>query len=67
MQQIPEQVKAVGDAVSIVGIISVWVGVFTNLFGLVAAIATAAWAVLRLYETKTVQEWLASRRAGQKA
>lgn len=61
MSHVPEQVKAVGDVMSIAGILSLWAGAFTTVFGLVASVATAAWALLRLYETKTVQDWLAHR------
>lgn len=63
MQNLPEHTKLGLDAVSIAGIISVWTGVLTNIFGLVAAIATAAWAVLRLWETSAVQNWWNARKA----
>lgn len=50
----PEQLKAGGDVVSI----SSLVGVFIDALPHVAALFTAIWAILRVYETKTVQGWL---------
>ena len=62
MQKLPEQVKLTGDAVSIGGIVSIYAGYITNVFGAIAAIASCAWAIIRLYETQTVQNWLAKRK-----
>lgn len=59
---VPEPVKLPFDGLAIVGWITTLFGMLTGVAGFVAAVASAAWAVIRLYETDTVQNWLAKRR-----
>ena len=58
---VPPAVKPVVDALAIFVSVNAIVGALTTVVGLIAAIASAAWALIRLYETKTVQNWLARR------
>ena len=58
----PESTKAVLDLAAIVGWITALSGVITGVFGALAAIASFAWALVRLYETKTVQRMIRKRR-----
>jgi len=62
VNQIPEQVKLVGDGLAVIGWVSVLAGVLTQVFGLLAAILSCVWGAVRLYETKTVQNWLVRRK-----
>lgn len=64
-ESIPDSVKPLVDLAAFVTSVSAVVGLLTTVFGLVAAIASAAWALIRLYETKTVQRWLEKRRPRQ--
>lgn len=57
-QSIPPQAKAGLDIVAIIGWISALAGQLTPIIGFFAAIASLAWGLIRLYETKTVQRWL---------
>jgi hypothetical protein len=59
---IPQHAKPLLDVLAIVGWISALAGALTTVFGLVAAIASAAWGLVRLYETRTVQNWINRRR-----
>jgi hypothetical protein len=59
---VPASVKPVIDVLAIVGWITALAGALTTIFGLVAAVASAAWGLIRLYETRTVQSWLKRRR-----
>lgn len=61
-EHVPQQVKPLIDTLSIVGWVSVLTGALTSFFGLVAAVASAAWGLIRLYETRTVQNWLKRRK-----
>ncbi len=61
MNAVSEQTKLVVDAAAVVGWITALSGVITGVFGALAAIASCAWAFVRLYETKTVQRWLRNR------
>lgn len=63
---IPAPAKAAMDLVSVFAWISALTGLLTNLVGLAAAVASFAWAAVRFYETKTVQAWLAKRKASKK-
>jgi len=58
----PTPTKVGFDIAAMFGWISALSGILTGLFGVVAAAASCAWALIRLYETKTVQDWLARRR-----
>jgi fructose-specific phosphotransferase system IIC component len=57
-QSIPPQVKAPLDVIAIIGWISALAGAMTPIVGFLAAVASLAWGLIRLYETKTVQRWL---------
>jgi fructose-specific phosphotransferase system IIC component len=57
-QSIPPQVKAPLDVIAIIGWISALAGAMTPIVGFFAAVASLAWGLIRLYETKTVQRWL---------
>lgn len=54
VQHLPEQVKVVGDAVSIGAVAGAIVGILPA----VAAVLTIVWTAIRIYETRTVQGWL---------
>lgn len=58
IQHIPEQVKIAGDAVSITTVL----GAIAGILPAVAALLTIVWTGIRIYETRTVQDWLAKRR-----
>jgi hypothetical protein len=62
MDHLPEQTKFVVDGLAIAGWITALSGVITGVFGALAAVASFAWAVIRLYETKTAQRILRKRR-----
>jgi hypothetical protein len=62
VQHIPPQAKPFLDTLAILGWLSALAGFLTTALGLVAAIASAAWGLIRLYETRTVQDWLKRRR-----
>jgi hypothetical protein len=57
-QSLPPQAKVGLDVVAIIGWISALAGQLTPIIGFLAAVASLAWGVIRLYETKTVQRWL---------
>lgn len=57
-QAIPPGAKASLDIVAIIGWVSALAGMLTPIIGFLAAIASLAWGLIRLYETKTVQRWL---------
>ena len=59
---VPEQVKLIGDGVSFLAWVSVLAGQLTTMVGLLAAIASLGWAMIRLYETKTIQRWIERHR-----
>lgn len=40
-------------------------GILPSLMTGVTTVTTLIWSCIRLYETKTVQDWLARRRAGK--
>jgi len=50
-----EQVKAVGDGVSIIGVIATLAGWLPSI----AALLSIVWTVLRILETETVRGWIA--------
>lgn len=62
VNHVPQHAKPFLDGLAILGWITALVGALTTFFGLVAAIASAAWGLIRLYETRTVQNWLKRRR-----
>ena len=57
-QSLPPQAKAGLDVVAVVGWVSALAGMLTPIIGFFAAVASLAWGVIRLYETKTIQKWL---------
>lgn len=59
---IPPQVKPVIDTLAVIGWFTALIGALTTFFGFLAAFASAAWGLIRLYETRTVQNWLKRRR-----
>ena len=60
---LPPQAKGALDAMAIVGWLSALAGVLTPIIGLLAAIASLVWGVLRIYETKTVQNLVKRKKA----
>ena len=58
MQQQPEQLKLIGDALSIGTVL----GTIAGYLPAIAAVVTIIWTGIRIWETKTVQNWLKSRR-----
>lgn len=58
IQHVPEQIKVAGDAVSIGAVL----GAITGILPAIAAVVTIIWTSIRIYETKTVQDWLARRK-----
>ena len=57
-QHTQEAVKVVGDTLSIFTV----VGTLTNMLPSIAALFTIVWTALRIYESKTVQDYLVRRR-----
>lgn len=64
--QNPEPVKHVIDVTSVGAVAAVLLGWLPQVLALMTAIATFAWACIRLYETKTVQRFLNRRKRGRK-
>ena len=58
VQHMPEQVKAVGDALSITAVL----GTLAGALPAIAAIFTIVWTAIRIYETDTVQKMLGRRK-----
>lgn len=58
MNQHLEHAKAAGDALSIGAVL----GTLAGLLPAIAAILSIVWTVIRIYETRTVQDYLAKRR-----
>lgn len=58
-----ESLKHVGDALSIGTV----VGTIAGYLPAVAAVVTIIWTGIRIYETKTVQNWLKGRREKRNA
>lgn len=56
-----ETLKQAADAASIVTV----VGTLMNALPAIAALASLVWSVIRIWETKTVQDWWANRNAEQ--
>jgi hypothetical protein len=56
-QILPPQAKAGLDVMAAIGWISALAGTLTPIIGLVTALASLAWVLIRLYETKTVKGW----------
>ena len=54
-EHVNEGVKQATDALSIVTV----VGTLMDLLPTVAALFTIVWTAIRIYETKTVQGWIA--------
>ena len=62
MNQIPEQIKLGADGLAVVTWVSALCGALTGLLGVIAAIGSAIWVWLRVYETRTVQDWIKRRK-----
>jgi hypothetical protein len=58
MQQQQEQLKHLGDALSIGTVL----GTIAGYLPAIAALVTIIWTGIRIWETKTVQNWLKRRR-----
>lgn len=57
-QEQVQQLRAVGDGLSISTVIATLAGWLPAI----AALASLIWSAIRIYETKTVQGWIARRR-----
>lgn len=55
-----ETLKQAADAVSIVTV----VGTLMNALPAIAALASLIWSVIRIWETKTVQDWIKGAKNG---
>jgi hypothetical protein len=53
-----QELKNAGDAASVLTLL----GTLAEVLPAVAAVFTIAWTAIRIYETKTVQDWLAKRK-----
>ena len=53
-----ELLKTTGDALSVTTVVSTLMGWLPAF----AALATIVWTCIRIYETKTVQDWLKKRK-----
>jgi hypothetical protein len=62
LHNVPEQMKGPLDGAALVGVFSAWMGVLSTGLTILATLAGLIWWGIRIYETKTVQEWLARRR-----
>lgn len=51
-----DSIKTVMDAASV----ATAIGTFMNLLPSIAALFTIVWTGIRIYETKTVQDWIAT-------
>ena len=49
-----ETIKQAVDAASVVTV----VGTLMNVLPAIAAVFSIVWSIIRIYETKTVQEWI---------
>ena len=59
----PEQVKVVGDALSLSAVI----GAIAGALPAIAALVTIIWTGIRIWETKTVQDWITKHSKGPPA
>ena len=57
-QHTQDAVKVIGDTLSIFTV----VGTLINMLPSIAALFTIVWTALRIYESKTVQDYLVRRR-----
>ena len=55
-----QELKSAGDAASVLTL----VGTLANALPAIAAVFTIIWTAIRIYETKTVQDWIAKYRKG---
>jgi len=58
MQHIPEPLKWPLDGLAVIGWVTALFGALTGVVAFVAAVFSMGWAVIRFYETDTVQKWL---------
>ena len=66
MTNISQNLKPAMDIASVVAWVSVLAGQMTLIIGLLAAIASLAWGLIRIYETRTVQGWFRRMREKRK-
>jgi len=57
-QHLSENAKTVGDVLSVSTVVSTLMGWLPAF----AALVTIVWTCIRIYETKTVQDWLKKRK-----
>jgi hypothetical protein len=55
IQHLPEGTKLVGDGITVIAVVGTLVGYLPPL----AALATLVWTCIRIYETDTVQRFVA--------
>ena len=53
-----QELKNAGDAASVITLL----GTLANVLPAIAAAFTIVWTAIRIYETRTVQDWLAKKR-----
>lgn len=58
VQDHQENIKTVGDGLSVGTLLATIAGILPHI----ATLFTAIWAILRVYESKTVQDYLKKRR-----
>lgn len=66
MTNISQNLKPAMDVAAVVAWVSVLAGQMTLIIGLLAAIASLAWGLIRIYETRTVQGWFRRMREKRK-
>ena len=55
-----QEFKTAGDAASVLTLL----GTLANALPAIAAVFTIVWTIIRIYETKTVQDWIAKYKKG---
>lgn len=55
-----QEIKVAGDAASVLTL----VGTLANALPAIAAVFTIIWTAIRIWETKTVQDWWSRRKKG---
>ena len=50
--------KAAGDALGLLGTLTVWANALTPIFSILVSVVTIVWFVLRILETSTVKRLL---------
>jgi len=52
------ELKAAGDALGLLGTLTVWANALTPIFSVLVSVVTIVWFVLRILETSTVKRLL---------